>query len=143
MWRGYPSSPRPIIPPSLFEETSLEPPLGSPGPYIVDKIAQGHTITYRRNPDYWAKDLAVVIRGRFNFDTIRFEYFRDCTAEHGGPSRQEPTISPKCARSSPPRSGRWNTTSPAIRAGKVKKRRFADETPSGTQGFFSTRGATR
>ena len=48
-------------------------------------------------------------------------------------SRPAPTIS---ARSSPRRSGRRNTTFPAIRAGKVKKEMLPDETPSGTQGFF-------
>ena len=113
-----------------FEETSLEPPLGS-GPYIVDKIAQGHTITYRRNPDYWAKDLAVN-RGRFNFDTIRFEYFRDRTAsmeafKAGAYDFREEFTSKVWA---------MEYDFPAIRAGKVKKDVLADETPSGTQGFF-------
>ncbi len=65
-----------------FEETTLDPPLGS-GPYLVDQVAQGRTIVYRRNPDYWAKDLPVN-RGRWNFDKIRFEYFRDRTAGDGG-----------------------------------------------------------
>ena len=65
-----------------FDETTLDPPLGS-GPYLVDQVAQGRTIVYRRNPDYWAKDLPVN-RGRWNFDKIRFEYFRDRTAGDGG-----------------------------------------------------------
>jgi microcin C transport system substrate-binding protein len=113
-----------------FEETSLEAPLGS-GPYTVGEIRQGHTITYRRNPDYWAKDLPVN-RGRWNFDTIRFEYFRDRTASKEAfkagtyDFREEFT------------SKVWATEYdfPAIRAGKVKKEVLADETPSGTQGFF-------
>jgi microcin C transport system substrate-binding protein len=113
-----------------FEETSLEAPLGS-GPYTVGEIRQGHTITYRRNPDYWAKDLPVN-RGRWNFDTIRFEYFRDRTASMEAfkagtyDFREEFT------------SKVWATEYdfPAIRAGKVKKEVLADETPSGTQGFF-------
>ncbi len=61
-----------------FAATTMEPPLGS-GPYSVGKISQGRTIEYKRNPDYWAKDLPVN-RGRWNFDTIRYEYFRDRTA---------------------------------------------------------------
>jgi microcin C transport system substrate-binding protein len=113
-----------------FDETTLEPPLGS-GPYLVDRIAQGRNIVYRRNPDYWAKDLPVN-RGRWNFDKIRFEYFRDRTAGMEAfkagfyDFREEFT------------SKVWATEYdfPAIRAGMVKKEVLADETPSGTQGFF-------
>ncbi|MCL7488941.1 MAG: extracellular solute-binding protein [Desulfobulbaceae bacterium] len=54
---------------------SITPPIGS-GPYIVDKIVPGKSITYRRNPDYWAKDLPVRT-GMYNFDTITIDYYRD------------------------------------------------------------------
>jgi microcin C transport system substrate-binding protein len=113
-----------------FDETTLDPPLGS-GPYLVDHLAPGRTIVYRRNPDYWAKDLPVN-RGRWNFDKIRFEYFRDRTAGMEAfkagfyDFREEFT------------SKVWATEYdfPAIRAGKIKKEILPDETPSGTQGFF-------
>ncbi|HEU4476028.1 MAG TPA: extracellular solute-binding protein, partial [Methyloceanibacter sp.] len=113
-----------------FEETTLEPPLGS-GPFLVDRIAQGRNIVYRRNPEYWAKDLPVN-RGRWNFDKIRYEYFRDRTAGMEAfkagtyDFREEFT------------SKVWATEYdfPAIRAGRVKKEVLPDETPSGTQGFF-------
>ena len=113
-----------------FDETTLDPPLGS-GPYVVDSLAQGRTITYRRNPDYWAKDLPVN-KGRWNFDKIRFEYFRDRTAGMEAfkagtyDFREEFT------------SKVWATEYdfPAIRDGRVKKEVLPDETPSGTQGFF-------
>jgi peptide/nickel transport system substrate-binding protein len=58
-----------------FERTTLEPPLGS-GPYLVAQVDPGRSIIYRRNPDWWARDLPVV-RGRYNFDEVRIEYFRD------------------------------------------------------------------
>jgi len=61
-----------------FEATTLDAPLGS-GPYIVDRIEPGRAIRYRRNPDYWGRDLAV-IRGRFNFDVVRYDYYRDANA---------------------------------------------------------------
>ncbi|MFN0263759.1 extracellular solute-binding protein [Tepidamorphus sp. 3E244] len=61
--------------PETFEQTGLEPLLGS-GPYVVDGVDPGGSITLKRNPDYWARDLAVK-RGQDNFDVIRFEYFRD------------------------------------------------------------------
>ncbi|GAB4346902.1 MAG: extracellular solute-binding protein [Desulfobulbaceae bacterium] len=53
----------------------MVPPLGS-GPYVVDKVNPGKSITYRRNPDYWAKDHPAR-RGMFNFDTITIDYYRD------------------------------------------------------------------
>jgi microcin C transport system substrate-binding protein len=113
-----------------FDETTLDPPLGS-GPYVVDRVDQGRTIVYRRNPNYWAKNLPVN-RGRFNFDKIRFEYFRDRTAAMEAfkagtyDFREEFT------------SKVWATeyAFPAIRDGRVKKEVLPDETPSGTQGFF-------
>lgn len=61
-----------------FEETTLTPVTGS-GPYVVDEFEPGRTITLRRNPDYWGRDLAVN-RGVDNFDTLRVEYFRDGSA---------------------------------------------------------------
>jgi len=70
-----PVLPRHAIDPETFEATSLEAPVGS-GPYRVAKVDPGRSITYRRNPDYWGKDLPVN-RGRFNFDEIRFDYFRE------------------------------------------------------------------
>ncbi|KQT53432.1 hypothetical protein ASG52_04745 [Methylobacterium sp. Leaf456] len=56
-------------------ETTLEIPLGS-GPYRLAKIDAGRYAIYERVADYWGKDLPVN-RGRNNFGTIRFEYFRD------------------------------------------------------------------
>ncbi len=58
-----------------FEETTLEPPLGS-GPYRVASVDPGRVINYERAPDYWGKDLPIN-RGQDNFDTIHYEYFRD------------------------------------------------------------------
>jgi len=56
-------------------ETTLEIPLGS-GPYRLAKIDAGRYAIYERVADYWGKDLPVN-RGRNNFGTVRFEYFRD------------------------------------------------------------------
>ena len=61
-----------------LEESSLIPFLGS-APYVPEKIEVGKTITYKRNPDYWGKDLPIM-QGRANFDTIRLEYFADSSA---------------------------------------------------------------
>jgi microcin C transport system substrate-binding protein len=58
-----------------FERTSLEPPVGS-GPYKIKSFEPGRSIVYERVPDYWGKDLPVN-RGRYNYDDIRYEYYRD------------------------------------------------------------------
>lgn len=53
----------------------LTPPIGS-GPYTVDKVVQGKSITYKRNPAYWAQNHPTC-KGMYNFDTIRVEYYKD------------------------------------------------------------------
>jgi microcin C transport system substrate-binding protein len=59
--------------------STLEPPLGS-GPYRVDRVVPGKTISFRRVEDYWAKDLPVAV-GTDNFDELRYEIFLDDTVE--------------------------------------------------------------
>ena len=58
-----------------FDAATLEPPLSS-GPYMIDEIDPGRRIIYKRNPDYWGKDLPVNV-GHYNFDRIIYDYFRD------------------------------------------------------------------
>ena len=58
-------------------KTTLEPPLGS-GPYRIKDVKPGRSISYERVTDYWAKDLPVNA-GQWNYDEIRFEYYRDET----------------------------------------------------------------
>lgn len=113
-----------------FEETTLDPPLGS-GPYKVGAFKSGTFIVYERVPDYWAKDLPVN-RGRWNFDQIRYEFYRDRAAGFEAFSsgvydlREEFT------------SKTWATEYgfPAARDGRVKLLTLPDNTPSGTQGLF-------
>lgn len=64
--------------PRDITKSTLEVPLGS-GPYKVKEVAPGSRIVVERVKDYWAKDLPVMV-GQFNFDELRFQYFRDRTA---------------------------------------------------------------
>ena len=57
--------------------TTLEPPLGS-GAYRIKNVQPGRSISYERVPDYWGKDLPVN-KGMWNYDEVRFEYYRDQT----------------------------------------------------------------
>lgn len=60
-----------------FAEPSLIPPQGS-GPYLLDKFDVNKFIQFRRNPNYWAKDLPSR-KGMFNFDELRYDYYQDTT----------------------------------------------------------------
>ena len=72
-----PVLPKHKIDPATFDRSTLTPLLGS-GPYQVSRIDPGRSITYKRNPDYWGRDLPIT-RGRFNFDEIRYDYYRDAS----------------------------------------------------------------
>ncbi|MCW7552518.1 extracellular solute-binding protein [Endozoicomonas gorgoniicola] len=58
-----------------FQAANMSIPLGS-GPYKIKSVDSGRSIEYQRVEDYWGKDLPVNV-GRYNFDTIQLDYFRD------------------------------------------------------------------
>lgn len=68
-----PIFPEHAVDPETFDQTTLEPITGS-GPYVVEEVRPGERIVYRKNPDYWGKDISIK-RGLDNFDEIRVEYF--------------------------------------------------------------------
>ena len=120
-----PILPRHALTPEAFEQTTLTPPLGS-GPYTVDRVEAGRSIVYRRNPSWWARDLPVT-RGRFNFDEIRVEYFRNVSALFEAFKACEIDVR---LEDDP---NRWlnGYGFAAVRDGAVIKREFATQVPSG------------
>jgi microcin C transport system substrate-binding protein len=60
-----------------FDKVVVETPIGS-GPYVVESYDFGKYISYKRNPNYWGKNLPVR-RGMFNFDRILFRHYQDET----------------------------------------------------------------
>ncbi|MDF1894621.1 extracellular solute-binding protein [Rahnella contaminans] len=72
---GLPILPKAFWEKHKFNEPLSTPPLGS-GPYRISDYKLGQYITYSRVPDYWAANLPVN-RGRYNFDTIRYDYYLD------------------------------------------------------------------
>ncbi len=119
-----------------FSATTLTMPLGS-GPYKLKSFELNRFLVYERDPNYWGKDLPVN-RGLYNFDEIRFDVYRDTSvaveAFKAGAYdlRQENEAK------------RWAVSYdfPAFRDGRVKKREFSHQLPSGMQGFvFNTRRA--
>lgn len=113
-----------------FSKTSLDAPLGS-GAYKIKKYDQGRFITYERRNDYWAKDLPINI-GRYNFDELRYEYYRDDTSEFEGLTSHTYDLREEFT------SKNWATgyNIPQIKSGKLKRDTLPDKSPSGAQGFF-------
>jgi microcin C transport system substrate-binding protein len=113
-----------------FDKSGLTPILGS-GPYRIKRFKQGGFITYERRDDYWAKDLPVN-RGRWNFDEIKFLYFRDHTAELEALKAGEIDLREEFV------SRNWATAYDiaAVREGRLIRGVLPDERPSGAQGFF-------
>ncbi len=61
--------------PETFDQTTMTPLVGS-GPYTLSRIDAGRSLSYTRDNGYWGQDLAVT-KGRFNFDEVRFDYYRE------------------------------------------------------------------
>ena len=129
-----PVLPRHLIDPATFEKTSFVPPVGS-GPYLVSEVKPGQSITLKRDPNYWAAKLPVT-RGQFNFDEIRYDYYRDSgslfEAFKAGAIDARLEDDPT----------RWTEgyNIPAVRDGRIVKEEFPVATPAGMSAFvFNTR----
>jgi peptide/nickel transport system substrate-binding protein len=129
-----PVLPQHAIKADTFEESSLAPPVGS-GPYVVDKVETGRSVMLKRNPDYWGRDLPIN-RGFWNFDEIRFDYYRDANAYHEAFKKG---LFDLRTETDP---GRWQTAYdfPALRDGRVVKEAFGSGLPKASSFYvFNTR----
>jgi len=113
-----------------FEDSTLEPPLGS-GPYKVGRFEPGHYIEYERVKDWWGADLPVA-RGQNNFDVIRYEYFRDRDVAFEGFTSRSYLFREELV------SKVWATRYdfPAVSEGRVKRDVIPDHTASAAQGWY-------
>jgi microcin C transport system substrate-binding protein len=113
-----------------FLKESLDPPLSS-GPYEIADFRQGTYVTYKRRPDYWAANLPVN-RGQYNFDEIRFEYYRDRAVGFEAFKAKAYDLREEFT------SKTWATeyNFPAVASGQVVKLTLPDGRPSGAQGMF-------
>ena len=117
-----------------FNATTLAPMVGS-GPYEAADVQAGRTVSYRRVKDWWAKDLPLE-RGRYNFDTLRYDYYRDADvafeAFKGG------AVDFRVENS----SKNWATgyDTPAVKDGRIIRDEIKHQDPQGMQGMlFNTR----
>jgi microcin C transport system substrate-binding protein len=113
-----------------FDESTMDVPLGS-GPYKVGRFESGRFIEYERVKDWWGKDLPVAV-GYYNFDTVRYEYYRDRDVAFEGFTGRSYLFRAEFT------SRIWATRYdfPAVKDGRVKRETLPDDTPSGAQGWF-------
>jgi ABC-type oligopeptide transport system substrate-binding subunit len=104
---------------------STSPLMGS-GPYRIDRVEPGKTITFTRNLEHWAKDLPC-LKGMHNFSSINFRYFSERKA------MQEAFNAGSLSLLSEQDPEEWRTAynSPALRQGKVHKLALKSERPVG------------
>ncbi|MER8788273.1 extracellular solute-binding protein [Mesorhizobium sp. M0983] len=129
----------PIIPKhafnkDTFDRTTLKPVVGS-GPYTVAQVVPGQRIVFKRNPDYWGKDVSSK-RGFDNYDQITIEYFLNANA------KQEAFKKGICAidDDSDPVKRERDLDFPAFHRGEVIAETFDTGIPPVVNGFlFNTR----
>ncbi len=112
-----------------FAASSLDVPIGS-GPYIVDRFEPGRFVSFRRNPDYWGRDLAFN-QGQNNFDEIRYDYFGDGDVVFQAFTAGETTSLREY------NSAKWNSQYDfaAVQSGEVVKSEIPNQRPSGITGL--------
>tara|TARA_B100000683_G_scaffold242954_2_gene252044 strand:- start:8959 stop:10872 length:1914 start_codon:yes stop_codon:yes gene_type:complete len=113
-----------------FGESSGTPqPLS--GPYTVKDFVLGNYITLQRVDDFWAKEHPVY-QGMFNFDEVRYDFYRDRTVafeafKSGAADFWMENVSKN-----------WATAYdfPDVKNGTIQKVELPHSIPSGTQAFF-------
>jgi peptide/nickel transport system substrate-binding protein len=112
-----------------FDVSSLEAPIGS-GPYVIAAFEPGRYISWKRNPDWWGKDLPIN-RGLYNFDEVRNEYFAEAGAFF---EAFKAGVVTSYRESNPVK---WQTaySFPAVAAGDVVQSEIPHQRPSGIEGL--------
>ncbi len=113
-----------------FEQSSLEPILGA-GPYRVGAFEAGRFVEYERVAAWWGAELPVSV-GRWNFERIRYEMYRERTTAFEAFKAGQYHLREEFT------SLTWATQYdfPAVGDGRVKRIELEDRSPSGAQGWF-------
>jgi peptide/nickel transport system substrate-binding protein len=129
-----PVLPKHAVDPATFENTTFAPIVGS-GPYTIADVQPGRSVTLKRNPAYWGRDLPIN-RGFWNFDEVRTEFYRDSNTAFEAFTRGLSDVRPELD------PARWETAYdvPAVRDGRIVKEAFPTGMPKGMSGLvFNTR----
>ncbi len=131
-----PVLPKHAINPDTYDQATLEKPI-SAGPYIVSEAETGRSVTLKRIDDWWAKDLATT-RGQFNFDELRFEFYRDENALFEAFKKGLVDVRAE----GDPLKWANDYNFPAVRQGLIKKEEISSSLPRPLQAYvFNTRRA--
>ncbi|MCX8282233.1 extracellular solute-binding protein [Phyllobacterium sp. 0TCS1.6C] len=129
-----PVLPRHAVDAENFDASPLKVPVGT-GPYLVSQVRPGQRIIYKRNPDYWAKDIPSR-RGFNNFDQITVEYFRNEQSQFEAFKKGVFDI----FMEGDPNKWAASYNFPAFKEGRVVQETFKTKAPSNMFGFvFNTR----
>lgn len=114
-----------------LDKVAVDPPIAS-GPYLLDleKTVTGRVVSYKRNPNYWAKDLPTR-RGLYNFDRITYRYYKDPTVRlEAFKAGEFDFVTENSAKL-------WskNYKGDKFDNGTIKKTAFAHQNPQGMQAF--------
>jgi peptide/nickel transport system substrate-binding protein len=125
----FPVLPKHAVDAESFDKSTLKPMVGS-GPYRLETVKAGDSLTFRRNPDYWAKDIPSK-RGFDNYDTITLTYFRDENAMFEAFKKGLVDVFIE------ENSGRWASQYdfPAVTRGDIIKEAIKTRLPSGMLGI--------
>lgn len=120
----------PLLPAHYWQErditkTTVEPPLGS-GPYKIGRYSVGRWIEYDRVENYWGSELAVR-KGLFNFDIVKYDYFRDDQIQTEAIKGQVVDVREETV----PRTWKDSYDIPAFNQGYMKKERHQLLKPAG------------
>lgn len=114
-----------------FSETTLTPPIGS-GPYEIGRLEQGRYIEYIKDKNWWGQDIPIN-KGRYNFDRITIDYYRDATVA------QEAFFADEYDFREENTAKTWATSyddKAGVKSGEIIKEQIRHEQPAGMQGFF-------
>jgi len=120
-----------------FKATTFEPPLGS-GPYRITKVTPGRQLVFEHVKNWWGANLPVN-RGKYNFDRVEVEFYRDSDVAFEAFKAREFDIYIEH------QAKNWANgyNFPAVRRGDVVKAEIAHQIPTQTQGLFmNSRRAT-
>ncbi|CAD5202663.1 extracellular solute-binding protein [Pseudomonas sp. FEN] len=113
-----------------FTATTFEPPLGS-GPYRITRVQPGRQLVFERVRNWWGENLPVN-RGKYNFDRVEVEFYRDSDVAFEAFKAGEFDIYIEH------QAKNWANgySFPAVDRGEVIKARIAHRIPTQTQGLF-------
>ncbi len=124
----------PVLPEHFFKGRDFTQPLtaapvGS-GPYRVEAFELGRSVTFVRDPNWWARDLPTA-RGTNNFNRVRVDYYRDASIaleafKAGQADLRAENISKNWARA---------YDFAAVKNGQVIKADIRHHLPTGMQGW--------